>query len=69
MKTLMMTVLAVCFAGCATESATESPATDQLQSPAMGDWHQITQPIATSDPKASDASDVASDAAPIEESA
>lgn len=62
MKTLMM-MLAVCFAGCAMESATESSSTDQLQSPALNDWHRITQPIATSDPKAGDASD----AAPIED--
>ena len=61
MKTLMMTVFAVCFAGCAMEPTTESASTDQLQSSAVGDWHRITQPLAATDTGAAD------DAAPVED--
>lgn len=64
MRTLMMTVFAVCIAGCAMEPATESSSTDQLQSASTGDWHRITQPIVTGDQQAIGET---ADAAPIED--
>lgn len=63
MKTVMMTVFAVCFAGCAMEPATETASTDQ-QITSTGDWQQITQPIVTGDQQAVGE---AADATPIED--
>jgi hypothetical protein len=60
---LMMTVFAAGIAACAMQPTTETTATDELQTTSLGDWHRVTQPIATGDPTAGDVSD----SAPIED--